>query len=214
LILILGMAVLLPAGARPAASVAEPPSERRIVAEAFSDNPLASVKKHHTPGLRREIPLTEEPSSTEEPAAPEEPVPTAEVESPTVEPSQGTMPDQRDVAALVRDLSVAGRREASVASLVVMGSSVEAELFRVLPEADAATRSAIYEILARVGTERSLLPLQQALQVRNHAEEQQIRQALSAVYGRMVVPAARREPSVNSSRIYEQDEQDDWDAPF
>ncbi len=230
LILIVAVAVLLPAGARPAASVADLPSERRIVAEAFSDNPLASVKKHRTPGSRREIPLPEEPSSTEEPspdesaqtekpAPPEESAPPTPVEPPPAESSQDSTADQPaiadpDMADLLRDLSVADRRATAIVSLIVMGSSVESELFRLLPEADQATRLAIYEILGRVGSERSLLPLQQALQMRNHSEEAPIRQALDAVYGRMVVPASRREPSVNSSRIYEQDEQDDWDSPY
>jgi len=202
LILIVGVAVLLPAGARPSASVADTKSERRIVAEAFSDSPLGSVKKNRRPEPRRELTPTGERAPTEE-GTPEEPK--------ALRPPEDSAMGRRATEDFVRDLSVPTRREAAIESLIAVGPSAEAELLSALAEASSTTRPAIYEVLASVGTEKSLLPLQQALLVRNTFEERQIRQALDAVYGRMEISVSRLEPSVNSSRIFEQDEKDEWD---
>ena len=199
LILILATAILLPAGMRPSASEADTLNERRIVAEAFSTSPLGAVTKTRNSQPPPEVTTTKELAPSES-ATPE-----------TTEPTGESLVSHPPVEQLLIDLTVEGRRKESVESLIRLGPSVEPELLSLLLTAGSTTRSAIYEILAKIGTENSLLPLQKALLARYGLEEQQIRQALDAIYGRMKAPLSSRDPSMNSSRIYEQDQQTDED---
>jgi beta-lactamase regulating signal transducer with metallopeptidase domain len=205
LIFLVAMAILLPAGAKPAVSVTGGPGERRIVAEAFSDSLLGSVEKNRTPRPRVA------PDPTEESAMPET-TPDATRE-PSV-PLEDSAVDQRAIEELVNDLAIASRRETAVSSLTALDRAVEPFLLSELAGADSSTRSAIYQILKRIGTKESLLPLHQSLLVRDALEEEQIRQVLNAIYGRMEVPISHLEPSMNSSRVYEPDHADEWDDEF
>lgn len=205
LILIVGVALLLPAGAKPSASVADSMNERRVVAEAFSDSPLGSVKKHRTPQARPALPPTEKLAPTQ-PLAPEEPEET--------QPPKDAATAPLAIEDLTRDLDDTTRRAAAIEALIALGPSAEPGLLNALAGASPTTRSAIYEVLAKIGTEKSLLPLQQALLVCNSFEERQIRHALDGIYSHMQIPVSRLEPSVNSSRFFEQDEEDEWNDGF
>ncbi len=209
LIVLLATTILLPAGARPAATDANEPNERRIVAEALSESPLGTVKKH------RITPPRVAPGPAEE-STPE----TVPAATPGLSPAPSQLrPDStsnlRPVNDLVNDLAIASRREAAVDALAEMGPVAESALLAALPDADLTTRAAIYGILARVGTQKSLLPLHQTLLSGDNREEYQIRQALDAIYGRMEVPISDLEPSADSSRasrVYEADTQ--WNDGF
>ena len=109
---------------------------------------------------------------------------------------------QPAIEELVHDLSVSSRRTAAVQTLVELGTVAEPTLLDSLTVVSSATRSAIYEVLTTVGTERSVLPLQQALLVRDSFEQRLIERALNGIYGRMKATVPELEPSVNSSRIY------------
>ncbi len=210
LIVLLATAILLPAGARPAASDANEPNERRIVAEALSESPLGTVKKYRitpprvTTGPAEESPLPE----TVPDATPDLPPAPSQLR-------QDSTSNRRSVEDLVNDLAIASRREAAADALAEMGPVAEFALLAALPDADPTTRTAIYGILARVGTQKSLLPLHQTLLRGDDREENQIRLALDAIYGRMEIPISDREPSADSSRssrIYEADTQ--WNDGF
>lgn len=214
LILVAAMAILLPAGAKPTASVADGPHERRIVAEAVSDSPLETVKKESIPLPSPEITSPKELTPPED--AVQQDTMTVQDSIPTeeAEPTEEPIVSHRAIDEIVRDLANYSQREAAIESLIGLGPSAEPELLDALPTATSATRSAIYEILMSIGTEASLLPLQQILLTRNGLEERQIRQTLDAIYGRMRLPIFSREPSMNSARLYEQDEDDEWDEGF
>ncbi len=228
LILVIAVAVLLPAGARPSALVADANSERRIVAEAFSNSPMGSVKKHRLPGPHREMTATEDVTPAESvlvaPDVLEDPEPSKALERLDL-PGANEMPetpkrpaqaedsalDQPSIEDLVHDLSVLSQRRAAVSTLLALGTVAEPALLELLADGGSATRSAIYEILAGTGSERSILPLQQALLIRSSSEQGQIERALDAIYGRLQISVSNLEPSVNSSRIYETDSSsDDW----
>jgi beta-lactamase regulating signal transducer with metallopeptidase domain len=214
LILLAAVAILLPAGAQPTASVADGPHERRIVAEAFSDSPMGSVKKEGVPIPSPEIASPEELTPPEDPVQQDIVTVPDSIPAEETEPTEESIVNHRAIEELVQDLASTSQREAAVESLIGRGASAEAELLDALPTATSATRSAIYEILTSIGTEASLVPLQRALLTCNGFEERQVRQTLDAIYGRMKLPVFSREPSMNAARVYEQDDEDEWDEDF
>lgn len=200
-VLLVASAILLPAGARPSVSAANSLNEGRVVAEAFSRSPLGNVENERVPSPASGRQAAQDVLSPDRAAT---------EEAPEAEPRV----DRDPTAELVHDLVTASRRRAAVDSLIAIGSDAETEVLGRLPMADPPTRAAMYEVLTVIGTERSLLPLQQTLLARNGLEERQIRHALDAIYDRMVVPIFTREPSTNSSRIYELDDNDDQTELF
>jgi len=129
-------------------------------------------------------------------------------------PSEDAISSSPLAQDFVRDLPAATQDAPVVESSVAFDTDDEAELLGALAESDPAARAAIYEMLGRVGTDRSLVPLQRALLMSGTLEERQIRHALEEIYGRMQFPASVKEPNVNSFRIYEDNQQDDWDVGF
>ncbi len=243
LILIITMAILLPAGARPPVSVAEGPTDRRIVAEAFADSPVNAIRENRLPrprdassdpeqefapeltepesefksespesGSAVSEPGAMEPSPVRPPSEPTEPQPTPA--EGVVEPEKLSHQAPAAINELVGDLSAPRRRAAAVETLLALGSEVEPALLAALRGADRATREAIYDILMQVGTSRSLVPLHHQLLVRNELEERRVRQALDVIYRRLELPAIRVEPTPNSTRVYEPEEEDEWDDGF
>lgn len=195
-LLLVAVAVLLPAGTRPAASLEDATMERIFVAELPAETP---------------------PESLEEPEAKQETIETVPAEE--FRQEVPTMPESRDDSAaverpveeIVRDLSVPDCRTAAVESLAAFGPAAESALLDLLKSADSDTRWATYQVLASVGTEHSILPLQQALLDRETFEQRRIEHALDAIYGRLQVTSTVSEPSVNSTRLFEADEsEEDW----
>ncbi len=203
LILILATAILLPAGAKPALSVAESPTDRWIVAEAFSDGPLGCVKKDRSWRPREIIPFPDERTLPD----------SIRGESPPAT-ADGTA-SEAALEELIGELAVAERRQTTIDALIAVGPVAEPQLLGKLAGAGPSVRGAIYDVLMRIGTERSLLPLHQALLMRGASEEDHIRKTLDAIYDRMEIPLSTLEPSMKSSRVYEvEEEEDEWGEPF
>ena len=231
LILVLMMAILLPAGARPPVTVAGSPNDRRIVAEAFADSPFNAIRENRLSLPRDASSDTEEDSEAIspkseleseapevepgliEPPDPERPQPQATPASTqeVVGPDVPTREARVAINELVDDLSTPNCRALAVETLLALGAEAEPALLAALKGADRGTREVIYDILMQVGTSRSLVPLHRQLLVRSELEERRVRQALDMIYRRMEFSAIRVEPTPNSTRVYEPEEDDEWD---
>jgi HEAT repeat protein len=96
----------------------------------------------------------------------------------------GGIKDERAAAAIANQLTDFGVRRQAKLALVAMGPVAEKHVLPLLKNKDWALRSDVCQILAEIGTDKSIEPLREAAKDRNHLVQQKAEDALRAVEGR------------------------------
>lgn len=135
---------------------------------------------------------------TPEPQTPDGPRETIEPES-EVAVRDDQIPAADDWA---RRLSDPRERATAIDTLISIGPAAEPMILGGLQNSDRATRSAIYRILEKIGTQASVMPLQTAMLERGAVEQAEAKQAIDAIYERIVGSSGESGSEVNAMRIF------------